>query len=58
MLCRGAFAVVKRGTRKSTGETVAVKVIDKKRAQLSALSHDVEQMVQGEIRILKGLKHP
>lgn len=58
VLGKGAFAVVKRGVHKATGEKVAVKVIDKKRAQLSALSHDVEQMVQGEIRILKGLKHP
>ncbi len=49
---------MKRGVHKTTREIVAVKVIDKKRAQLSALSHDVEQMVQGEIRILKGLKHP
>ncbi len=49
---------MKKGTCTATGELVAVKVIDKRRAQMNALSQDVDEMIRGEVKILKGLKHP
>ena len=49
----GSFAVVLKGTRKETGETVAVKCIDK-----SSLDEaDLKALLQ-EVQILKELDHP
>mmetsp|Transcript_22900 Transcript_22900/g.53437 ORF Transcript_22900/g.53437 Transcript_22900/m.53437 type:complete len:342 (+) Transcript_22900:28-1053(+) len=49
----GAFAVVKRGVHKKTGENVAIKIIDKK-----AIGADMAESLQTEIEILQKVSHP
>ena len=47
--CSGAFATVKLGTRRSTGTKVAIKIIDKARAKMLAMSHDVDELLKSEV---------
>ncbi|KAL9178277.1 hypothetical protein ACHAXT_001705 [Thalassiosira profunda] len=51
-LGEGAFAVVKKATRKETGETCAIKIVNR-----SSLNKEVEAALQQEIEILKELDH-
>lgn len=49
----GSFAVVRSGVSKSTGEEVAIKIIDRKEMQ-----EDDEVALRTEVEILSGLDHP
>jgi len=49
---KGSFATVKEGTRKDTGQKVAIKVIDKKDAVFDAES------LEQEIATMKKVNHP
>lgn len=49
----GAFSVVKEGTKKSSGESYAIKIVTK-----AKLSEDDEIALKDEISILKSMKHP
>jgi len=52
-LGKGAFSVVKLAIHKTTGEKVAVKIIDKK----AASTQQDEQRLKTEVEILKKVKH-
>ena len=51
-LGEGAFAGVKKATHKETGETCAIKIVNR-----SSLNKEVEAALQQEIEILKELDH-
>mmetsp|Transcript_12131 Transcript_12131/g.10757 ORF Transcript_12131/g.10757 Transcript_12131/m.10757 type:complete len:86 (-) Transcript_12131:722-979(-) len=49
----GSFGIVKLATNKSTGEEVAIKIIDR-----SGLQEDDEVALRNEVQILSDLDHP
>ena len=52
-ISNGAFGVVKSAIEKTTGNEVAVKIIEKKNASVSEMSKTKQ-----EVNILKQLSHP
>lgn len=53
-LGKGAFSVVRLGVNKTTGEKVAIKIIDKTQASAEA----DEKRLKTEVEILKKVRHP
>jgi hypothetical protein len=57
LICRGNFATVKLCIHKETGESFALKIIDKKRFLMSNATKRPNALMD-EVNILKNLKHP
>jgi calcium/calmodulin-dependent protein kinase I len=49
----GGFAEVKKATSKASGESVAIKIVDR-----SQLSENEDYMIVNEIELLKSINHP
>ncbi len=49
--------MVKKAVRRTTGEVVAVKVVDKRKAAMTGAVADVDAQLRSEVDVLKQLKH-